>query len=1131
MTRGTIRGNQLSGGVFMRIVRRFLPTAWLCMFLVGFAGISLPAAAQTTAPNEWTWVGGSNTGSPYCTGCLPGVFGTLGVPATGNIPNGRWASVTWIDGKGNFWLFGGVGSPVGDDSLKYNDLWEFNPSTNEWAWMAGSSTGSQSGVYGTLGIPSAENVPGSREDASGWTDNEGNLWLFGGYGADASGTNGILNDLWEFNPSTGEWTWMSGSSTVGNSCFTYDIGEKVCARPSVYGTLGTPAAGNTPGSREGAISWTDNKGNLWLFGGWSYDISAQVQYYFDELWEYNPSANQWAWMGGSSTRDGSACIPNVNLYYLTCGEPGVYGTIGTPAAGNSPGGRASAAKWTDSQGNFWLFSGSGFDVNGDFGDPNDLWEFNPSTVQWTWRGGNNEIPPCDDYDCSAPAVYGTLGTPAAGNVPLGRDHSVTWTDSSGNLWLFGGGGEGIPIPRIISEWMDDLWEFNPSTNEWALMGGNIQSVCGVYCSSNPGAVYGELGVPAPGDGPGSRFAPAGWTDSNGNLWLFGGQLDVVEVGYIFFNDLWEYQPSTAALPTTTAPTFSLPTGSYPFAPSVTLNDDTNGAFIYYATDGTTPTINSIYGGSPTVNPTVSLPIINIWHNETLKAIAVANGCLTSAVAIAVYTVPPPTVMPTISVGSGINNTQQSVTISDTTPGATIYYAVNAIPTESSTVYTGPIIVTSSETIYAIAIAIGYRVSDVANSSYTPNQTATPTFNVPAGTYGAAQLVSISDSNNEAHIYYTIDGTTPTTNSPWYTGPITVSSSETLQAIAQSFEDTISAVASAAYTITPPAATPIFSTASGTYASPQSVTLSDTTPNATIYYTTNGTTPTTTSTVYSGPIPVNSTETIEAIATASGYSTSAVASATYTINLPAAATPTFSVAAGTYAANQSVALSDSTVGATIYYTTNGTTPTTSSTVYSGPIPVMSTETIEAIAAASGYSNSAVASATYTIPQSFTLSLNPTSMTVQAGQSGTTTITAQDEEGFNGNVSFACSGLPAGAACSFAIDVAPTPPGVAYTTLTVSTSSTTAEVRRGSRPLLPGAAVAVVLCCFGLRERRRLLMVVLLGVSAAGLGVLGGCGGAGSGGGGGGGSQPVTSTVTVTATSGTLQQTATFSLTVN
>jgi len=83
----------------------------------------------------------------------------------------------------------------------------------------------------------------------------------------------------------------------------------------------------------------------------------------------------------------------------------------------------------------------------------------------------------------------------------------------------------------------------------------------------------------------------------------------------------------------------------------------------------------------------------------------------------------------------------------------------------------------------------------------------------------------------------------------------------------------------------------------------------------------------------------------------------------------AAAPTFSPAPGNFGSAQSVTLSDTTPGTVIYYTTNGTTPTTSSAQYSPgtPIPVSTTTTIEAIAAASGYSNSAVASGTYTITQ--------------------------------------------------------------------------------------------------------------------------------------------------------------------
>jgi len=83
-----------------------------------------------------------------------------------------------------------------------------------------------------------------------------------------------------------------------------------------------------------------------------------------------------------------------------------------------------------------------------------------------------------------------------------------------------------------------------------------------------------------------------------------------------------------------------------------------------------------------------------------------------------------------------------------------------------------------------------------------------------------------------------------------------------------------------------------------------------------------------------------------------------------VTMPQAATPVLSVSAGTYTALQSVAITDSTSGAAIYYTTNGAAPTTSSAAYSAPIPISTTTTIEALAVASGYTNSSVSSATYT-----------------------------------------------------------------------------------------------------------------------------------------------------------------------
>ena len=141
-----------------------------------------------------------------------------------------------------------------------------------------------------------------------------------------------------------------------------------------------------------------------------------------------------------------------------------------------------------------------------------------------------------------------------------------------------------------------------------------------------------------------------------------------------------------------------------------------------------------------------------------------------------------------------------------------------------------------------------------------------------------------------------------------------------------------------------------------------MTITDSTTGASIYYTTNGTTPTTSSTKYTGAITVSATTTINAIANAAGSLTSAIGSATYTIETPAA-TPTFTPPAGVYTGAQQVTISDSTPGATIFYTTNGTTPTASSTPYTAAIPVSKTTTIKAIASAAESLNSAVATAEY------------------------------------------------------------------------------------------------------------------------------------------------------------------------
>jgi len=410
-----------------------------------------------------------------------------------------------------------------------------------------------------------------------------------------------------------------------------------------------------------------------------------------------------------------------------------------------------------------------------------------------------------------------------------------------------------------------------------------------------------------------------------------------------------------------APTFSPAGGTFTSSQSVTISDSTAGATIRYTTDGSTPTAGSaLYAGAITVS-----------SSTTIKAIAIASGYANSAVTSATYTLTPPAATPTISPAGGTYNSTQSVTISDSTAGATIRYTVDgSTPTASSAAYAGPISVFSSQTIKAIAVASGYANSAVASATYTITPpAATPSFSPSGGTYSTAQSVTISDSTPGATIRYTVDGSTPTTSSLIYSSPISIASSQTLKAIAIASGYSASAAASASYTIVPPAAAPGFNPAGGTYASPQSVTLTDSTPGAVIHYTTDGSTPTAGSPTYSSPIPVSSSQTIKAMAVASGYTPSTISSATYTITLPVpAATPTFSPAGGKFTSSQSVLLSDSTPGAVIYYTTDGSTPTPSSTPYTGAIVVSTTKTIKAMAVASGYTNSAVAAETYTITTS-------------------------------------------------------------------------------------------------------------------------------------------------------------------
>jgi len=457
---------------FIFLMNRRLWLVFVLMFVMGLYACGGGGGSSSSSSSSllketalWTWVSGSNTVNQV------GTYGTKGVADSANIPGAREGAVSWTDAKGNLWLFGGCIVDLAGNQDDLNDLWKFD-GTN-WIWVSGSNTVEQAGTYGTKGVAASANIPGAREEAVSWTDAKGNFWLFGGYGVDSAGNQGDLNDLWKFDGTN--WTWVSGSNTG--------------AQIGAYGTQGIGNQANIPGARERAVSWTDAKGNLWLFGGYGYD-SVGHQGDSSDLWKYD--GTNWTWVSGSNTIE----------------QAGTYGTKGVAASANIPGAREGAVSWTDAKGNLWLFGGYGLDSSGNQGDLNDLWKYDGTN--WTWVSGGNTI--------DQAGTYGSKGEPDPANIPGARNIAVSWTDTHGNLWLFGGYGYDSAGNQ---DDLNDLWKYDGTNWTW-VSGSNTIDQAGTY---------GSKGEPDSTNVPGAREGAVSWTDAKGNLWLFGGYN---------LNDLWQY---------------------------------------------------------------------------------------------------------------------------------------------------------------------------------------------------------------------------------------------------------------------------------------------------------------------------------------------------------------------------------------------------------------------------------------------------------------------------------------------------------------------------------------------------------------------------------------------------------------
>ena len=407
------------------------------------------------------------------------------------------------------------------------------------------------------------------------------------------------------------------------------------------------------------------------------------------------------------------------------------------------------------------------------------------------------------------------------------------------------------------------------------------------------------------------------------------------------------------------PTFTPAAGTYGSAQSVTIATTTSGASIHYTIDGTTPSdVNGLV---------YSLPI-NIAANTTLKACAYKTNMLNSNVVLGAYAIK--CVSPAFSVAAGTYNVPQAVNLSSTTSGITIKYTTDgSTPTQSNgTLYQGAITISSTTTLKAIAYKTGMADSDPSSAAYTIQflPVADPTFTPIAGTYGSAQTITIATTTSGASIRYTTDGTIPSDiNGTSYTVAVNVAANVTLKAIAYKTNMLNSNVISSDYAIK--CASPSFGIAAGTYNVPQVVTLSTTTNGASIKYTTDGSTPSQSNgTLYQGAITISSTTTLKAIAYKTGMADSDPSSAAYTIQFLTVTDPTFTPIAGTYSTAQSVTIATTTSGASIKYTTDGSTPSDLNGLsYSGAINIAANATLKACAYKTNMINSNVGSSAYTL----------------------------------------------------------------------------------------------------------------------------------------------------------------------
>ncbi len=572
----------------------------------------------------------------------------------------------------------------------------FSQTPGEWTWMAGSNS-NNTAVYGIQGIPDSSNTPGGIYMGAKWTDNQGNLWYYGGM---ENSPFYSLHNMWKYDVSTSMWTWMHGPGVGGPLS-----GGPIYGVPNVYSPLVLP--GRTGYAQ--FAEWVDSNGDFWLF--------------CDELmtgstWKYNTTLNQWAFVHG-----------NIPLN---------YGVLGVPDPANNPRIENCPISWYGDDGSLWLFDGLDGRVS----------KFDIVSNMWTNMHGG--IPPFN----------GIVGQYDSLNRPPQKFFAQCWKSNDGTFYLFGGADQGGQNPlnsmwqydpqinqwRVVhpgtisnspvfggscsfessncpsnaggqrSSWKDDcnrfygidqfsggyIYCFDPAINQYALVDGT-PSAGGVYLAPNNGT----FGLSSPNVFPGSAFAEysTSWVDNNGHFWKLGAGT----VGQI--NSLFRFVPDLSCIVSISANfTASPQQGCFPLEVDF-LPQDTSSTITFQWNFGDPSTLSDT-SSSPTPSYTYNSP--GVYTVELIVNGSNFCGTGTDTSQIIVTVVAPP-VLSLSSDTSICNGSSVSLAVS----GATTY---SWSPPTGLNTTVGPSVIASPTTTtqyYVTGTTAGCSTTDSVMVSVNP----------------------------------------------------------------------------------------------------------------------------------------------------------------------------------------------------------------------------------------------------------------------------------------------------------------------------------------------------------------------------------------------------------------------------